>query len=140
MIDVRYKKLYDDSIPFKYSREYDACLDMYSHEDKVLFPGDTEVIQTGIALEIPVGFEGIVRGRSGMASRGIFTHVGTIDENYRGEVGVILLNYSKDFYHIHKGDRIAQITIKPTFRIGMTESETLSTTVRGTEGYGSSGI
>ena len=140
MIDVRYKKAKEDAIPFKYSREYDACLDMYSNEDTVLYPGDIRIVKTGIIVQIPAGFEGIVRGRSGMASRGILTHVGTIDENYRGEVGVILYNLSQDYYNIHKGDRIAQFTVKPAYRVAMTESEELSKTDRGDKGYGSSGI
>lgn len=140
MIDVRYNKVDEDAIPFKYSREYDACMDMYSNTEARIPSGERMIIPTGIRLEIPPGYKGIVRGRSGMASRSIDVHYGTIDENYRGEVGVIVINLSDDDYFIHKGDRVAQLAIEPAFRVKMTESEVLSSTSRGESGYGSSGI
>ena len=86
MIRVKFKKLIDYAIPFKYTREGDACMDMYSVEDTTIEPNSTEVVSTGIALEIPIGFEGIVRGRSGLASKGIHVHIGTIESSYRGDI------------------------------------------------------
>ena len=140
MIRVKFKKLIDYAIPFKYTREGDACMDMYSVEDTTIEPNSTEVVSTGIALEIPTGFEGIVRGRSGLASKGIHVHIGTIESSYRGDIGVIITNTTNKSFSINRGDRIAQFTVKPVNNILMEESEVLSETERGANGFGSSGI
>ena len=140
MIRVKFKKLIDYAIPFKYTREGDACMDMYSVEDTIVEPNSTEVISTGIALEIPTGFEGIVRGRSGLASKGIHVHIGTIESSYRGDIGIIITNTTNEPFSINRGDRIAQFTVKPVNNILMEESEVLSGTERGANGFGSSGI
>ena len=140
MIRVKFKKLIDYAIPFKYTREGDACMDMYSVEDTTIEPNSTEVVSTGIALEIPIGFEGIVRGRSGLASKGIHVHIGTIESSYRGDIGIIITNTTNKPFSINRGDRIAQFTVKPVNNILMEESEVLSETERGANGFGSSGI
>lgn len=139
MLNVKFKKLTDTAVPFKYSREGDACMDMYANMDVSVYPRKTVIVKTGIAVEIPEGFEGIVRGRSGLAAQGISVHTGTIDETYRGDVGVIVTNSSMQIFGIHKGDRIAQFTVKPVCRVHLTEVEELSKTERGEQGYGSSG-
>lgn len=139
MIHIKFKKETLDALPFTYSRKQDACMDMYSAIDKTLYTGETAIIPTGILLEIPKGYEGIIRGRSGLASNGIYVHVGTIDENYRGNVGVIVSNFSDKLFYIKKGSRIAQFTIKPVYRIILEEYEQLTETERGNKGYGSSG-
>ena len=140
MIRVKFKKLIDYAIPFKYTREGDACMDMYSVEDIAIEPNSTKIISTGIALEIPTGFEGIVRGRSGLASKGIHVHIGTIESSYRGDIGIIITNTTNKSFSINRGDRIAQFTVKPVNNILMEESEVLSETERGANGFGSSGI
>ena len=140
MIRVKFKKLIDYAIPFKYTREGDACMDMYSVEDTTIESNSTEVVSTGIALEIPTGFEGIVRGRSGLASKGIHVHIGTIESSYRGDIGIIITNTTNKSFSINRGDRIAQFTVKPVNNILMEESEVLSETERGANGFGSSGI
>ena len=140
MIRVKFKKLIDYAIPFKYTREGDACMDMYSVEDTTIKPNSTKIISTGIALEIPIGFEGIVRGRSGLASKGIHVHIGTIESSYRGDIGIIITNTTNKSFSINRGDRIAQFTVKPVNNILMEESEVLSETERGANGFGSSGI
>lgn len=136
---IKYTKLGEDAIPFAYSREGDACMDIYAYHDCVIFPNSISIVRSGIAVEIPEGYEGIVRGRSGMACNGIFTHVGTIDSNYRGEVGVILFNLYSEKYYIRKGERIAQFCIKPVTNLNLIFCEKLSETIRGEAGYGSSG-
>ena len=138
-VKINFKKLTDTAIPFKYSREGDACMDMYADMDACISPNETVIVKTGIAVEIPEGFEGLVRGRSGLASRGIHVHLGTIDHTYRGDVGVIVTNNSLQVAYIHKGNRIAQFTVKPVYPIHLTEVEELSETERGEQGYGSSG-
>lgn len=137
---VKFKKLVPDAVPFAYSREEDACMDMYSVKNWVILPRETKIIPTGIAVEIPHGYEGIVRGRSGLASKGISVHVGTVDETYRGDVGVIITNNTYEPFEIKKGNRIAQFTVKPVLKVELEEVDELSSTERGTNGYGSSGI
>ena len=138
-IKISFKKLTETAIPFKYSRENDACMDMYADMEATLYPHETAIVKTGIAVEIPHGFEGIVRGRSGLATRGLSVHLGTIDETYRGDVGVIVTNNSMQIAYIHKGNRIAQFTVKPVYPIKLVEADKLTDTERGEQGYGSSG-
>lgn len=138
-VKVKFKKLTDTATLFRYSREGDACMDMYADMDAVLYPHETVIIKTGIAVEIPEGFEGIVRGRSGLATQGINVHIGTIDATYRGDVGVIVTNNSLQLFGIHKGNRIAQFTVKPVYPVHLIEVKELSETERGEQGYGSSG-
>ena len=140
MINVKFKKLESNAIPFSYSREGDACMDMYSLADDIIYPRGTVIIPTGIAVEIPEGYEGIVRGRSGLASKGIQAHLGTIDSAYRGDVGIIITNTSNTHFEVKAGMRLAQFTIKPVYKIHLVEEVELSDTERGTNGYGSSGV
>lgn len=139
-IIVHFKKLTQDARQFKYSRKLDACMDMFANINTTLEVGETKIISTGIAVELPAGFEGIIRGRSGLASKGIWVHIGTIDETYRGDLGVIMTNLSKEPFVINKHMRIAQFTVKPVYDIYLNEVDTLSKTERGENGYGSSGI
>lgn len=137
---VGFKKLDKNAIPFSYSRKGDACMDMYNLDDVVLTLNEPTLIRTGIAVEIPKGYEGIVRGRSGYAlKKGLFVHVGTIDSAYRGDVGVVAVLLKGSHLEIPKGCRIAQFSIHPIFRIDLIERE-LSETDRGDQGYGSSGF
>lgn len=140
MIKVKFKKLDTNAIPFSYSREGDACMDMYSLADDIIYPHGTVIIPTGIAVEIPEGYEGVVRGRSGLASKGIQAHLGTIDNAYRGDVGIIITNTSNTPFEVKAGMRLAQFTIKPVYKIQLIEAETLTNTERATSGFGSSGV
>lgn len=140
MINVKFKKLNPNAIPFSYSREQDACMDMYALEGTTIPAGTTKIIPTGIAVEIPQGYEGLVRGRSGLASKGITAHLGTIDETYRGDVGMIIANHTNADFKVEAGMRLAQFTVKPVYHIQLEEVEELSDTFRGSNGYGSSGV
>ena len=140
MIQVKFKRMTDTAKPFSYSREGDACMDMYADENIVLMPHQTCIISTGIAVELPSGYEGLVRGRSGLAVDGITVHLGTIDETYRGNVGIIVTNTRSLPMVVQRGMRIAQFTIKPVYKIMLEEVDTLSSTIRGENGYGSSGV
>lgn len=137
---IKFKRLHKDAIPFSYTRANDACMDMYALKDTFIRCGETKIVNTGIALELPTGYEGIVRGRSGLSSKGILLHQGTIDETYRGDIGIIITNTTYNDFTIHKGDRLAQFTIKPVYTITFIEVDKLSDTDRGDSGYGSSGI
>jgi dUTP pyrophosphatase len=101
------------------------------------------LVKTGLFIEIPVGFEAQVRPRSGLAfKKGItvLNSPGTIDADYRGEIGVILVNLSNDFFDIENGERIAQLVIAKHERINWEEVQVLSDTPRGEGGFGSTGV
>ena len=121
----------------------DAGWDLYADEDVKIWPGETKLISTGISLEIPDGYVGLIWDRSSMGVKGIHRHAGVIDSGYRGEVKVCLHNSNpeeaKNNYVIETGDRIAQIIIQqaPVFEIR--EVKNLEEGDRGNNGFGSSG-
>src|SRR5690242_4467494 len=99
-----------------FAHEGDAGMDLYSVEEKVIHPGETALIKTGIQIELPKNTEAQIRPRSGLALKHSVTVLntpGTIDEGYRGEVGVILINHGKHPFIVEKHMRIAQMVIKP---------------------------
>lgn len=109
----------------------------------ILEPGARLLVPTGIALQLPEGFEGQVRPRSGIALRQgvtILNAPGTIDSDYRGEVGVLLVNLGSEPFEIARGSRIAQLVIAPVSRAAFIAAPQLDETVRGTGGYGSTGM
>jgi len=112
-------------------------------ETAVLGPGERLLVPTGLILEIPAGWEGQVRPRSGLALRhgiGVVNAPGTIDSDYRGEVAVILINLGAAPFPIQRGDRIAQLVIAPVARVEWEEAESLDESERGAGGFGSSGV
>lgn len=111
-------------------------------EPVTLAPGERALISTGLRLEIPEGYEGQVRPRSGLAIRHGITLLntpGTIDSDYRGLVQVVVINLGREAYTIHRGDRIAQLLITPVIRVTLETVEDLSETERGEGGFGSTG-
>ena len=111
-------------------------------EPLVVAPGARLVVPTGLVLEIPTGFEGQVRARSGLAlKRGLAlaNGVGTIDADYRGEVGVVIVNLGNESVTLSRGDRIAQLVIAPVARAVFEEASLLGETSRGDGGFGSTG-
>ena len=121
----------------------DACYDIFSDMEIVTIqPKQWALIQTGIAFAIPTGWEGLIRPRSGNALNSGITVLntpGTIDSNYRGEVGVILYNANDIPVKVYRGDRIAQIAFRRVPKVELVEMETLDETDRGTNGFGSTG-
>ncbi len=120
-----------------------AGSDLVSAEDVSIQPGSVHAVATGIALAIPQGFEGQVRPRSGLALKHAITVLnapGTIDSDYRGEVKVILINHGKTPFQITRGDRIAQLVVAPVPPVHFERVEKLSDSVRGTGGFGSTGL
>ena len=110
--------------------------------ERVLDPGERAAVPTGLILEIPSGWEGQVRPRSGLAIRHGLTVVnapGTIDSDYRGELKVLLVNLGNEQVNIHRGDRIAQLVVTPAPQSTFIEAESLDTTDRGVGGFGSTG-
>lgn len=119
-----------------------AGLDLRADEDVVLAPGERKLVPTGLAIELPEGYEAQVRPRSGLALKHGLTMVnapGTIDTDYRGEVGVILINHGQERVHLPRGERIAQLVIARYERVEICEVLQLSETERGAGGFGHTG-
>ncbi len=140
---IRIKRLSSEaSIPqYAHGPLEDAGMDLCSTASVVLEPNVPQAVPTGIAIEVPPGYEAQVRPRSGLALKHAITlpnSPATIDPGYRGEVRVILLNLGKQSYTIHAGDRVAQLVIAKYEAVEWEESE-LSDTARGAGGFGSSG-
>jgi len=126
----------------RYETDGAAGLDLRADEPVTLAPGERRLVPTGLALEIPPGHEGQVRPRSGLAVRhgvGMVNAPGTIDSDYRGEVGVVLVNHGQAPVSFARGDRIAQLVIAPVARAELALAEDLSGSVRGGGGFGSTG-
>jgi dUTP pyrophosphatase len=142
-IDVYIQKLpgyLDVSLP-RYMTEHSAGMDIYAavKTDETIFPGQRKIIPTGIAIAVPEGYEAEIRPRSGLAIKNGVTLVnspGTIDADYRGEVGIILINHGEEPFVIRRGDRIAQMIIHRVCKVSWIECQQLDATIRGTGGFG----
>lgn len=144
MYNVKIKKLRDNAIVPTYGTEFAAGADLYAALDEAaeIAPGETKLIPTGFAFEIPVGYAGFVYARSGLASkRGLApaNKVGVIDSDYRGEVMTALRNHGKQTQTVEPGERIAQMVIAPYITANFILSDELDDTVRGEGGFGSTG-
>lgn len=144
---VRIKKLSDKAIVPTYGTDFAAGADLYSclDESVAIAPGETVMIGTQIAMEIPTGYVGLVFARSGLAcKKGLApaNKVGVIDSDYRGEIKVALHNHngSGEAIEVNSGERIAQISIVPYLKADFELSETLDDTERGDKGFGSTGV
>lgn len=141
-MDVKIKLIHDEAkMPFR-ANEGDAGLDLFAVEEKVIQPGESALIATGIQMELPKGTEAQVRPRSGLAlkhSVTVLNSPGTIDEGYRGEVKVILINHGKEPFTVEKQMRIAQMVIAPVLQVELVQVAGVSDSQRSTGGFGSSG-
>lgn len=135
------KKLTPTAIPFARSEPGAAGHDIYSDEDITILPGERKLISTGISMVINCGFYGHICDRSGMAYKhGAHVMAGTIDESYRGEIKVVLLNTDKEkSIEIKRGDRVAQMIFKRYYAPDFELVNELEQTERGEKGFGSSG-
>lgn len=141
---VRIKKLNNNAVIPTYGSQFAAGADLYACEGDgvVINPHETKLIHTGIAMEIPTGYAGLIYARSGIASkRGLApaNKVGVIDSDYRGEIMVALHNHSEDAQTIENGERIAQLVIAPYVVADFVLSDELDDTERGAGGFGSTG-
>jgi len=136
------KKLHVDArLPnYAHGPEEDAGMDLCAVERLVLSPGVAQGVPTGIAIELPSGYEGQVRPRSGMALKhSIIANLGSIDPGYRGEIRVVMFNLGASDYVIEKGDRVAQLIVARYEPVEWEESSELGESRRGAGGFGSSG-
>lgn len=118
------------------AHDTDACYDLYLPDSAVIAPGEVACLDTGVAIELPEGWEAQIRGRSGLAKKGIWVHNGTVDHLYRNSIMVILCNLSGKEYAFQAGDRIAQMKISRVAEIDLFKGKVVQTK-RG--GFGSTG-
>ena len=145
MTEILIKRLSKDVALPKYETEGSSGLDLAAHTDKQIkiLPGKSEIIPTGLAIEIPKNFEIQIRPRSGLAAKSqisVLNTPGTIDADYRGELKVILINLSDKVFVVEKGLRIAQMVLCPVVKATLKEVTELENTERGSGGFGSTGI
>ncbi len=139
---VNVKKLDQNAKLPTYSSAFAAGADLFSAESAEIPAGETRFLHTGIAIELPAGTVGLVYARSGLASKQDLApanKVGVIDCDYRGEIMVAMHNHGKSQRTVNAGDRIAQLVVAPYYVADFTETEELSSTVRGEGGFGSTG-
>jgi dUTP pyrophosphatase len=140
-VNVRIKRLNEDAVIPQYQTEGAAGFDLHASHSVVIPVGEHRLIKTGIAVELPPDFEMQIRSRSGLALKhGIQAHVATIDNDYRGEIGVILFNFGGQPFKVEKDDRIAQAVIAKFEKAKFSIVEDLSQTERGTGGFGSTNV
>lgn len=144
MVDLRIKRLRDQAVLPRYMTTGAAGMDLCAalNAPLRLAPGERSLVPTGLAMAIPPGYEGQVRPRSGLALRqgiGMVNAPGTIDADYRGEIGVILINHGAETVTVEPGDRIAQLVIAPVQQVRLLAVDDLDDTDRGEGGFGHTG-
>lgn len=141
---MKVKKLRDGAILPTYQTEHAAAMDAHAciDEARVLQPMERTMVPTGIAIELPIGYELQIRARSGLAIKhgiSIINGIGTIDSDYRGELGVLLVNLGNEPFTIEPGMRIAQLVVARYERVEWSVVSELGDSDRGTDGLGSTG-
>ncbi len=139
---VKFKRTHPDAVLPFYAKPGDAGLDVCACEHATILPGERLLVRTGLVMELPPGTEAQLRPRSGLALRHgvtLLNSPGTIDQGYRGEVGVILANLGQEAFEVRPGMRIAQMVIAPVLCVETVEVEQISPTDRGAGGFGSTG-
>ncbi len=144
MLGVKLTAKDDVNIPvFKTAGSAGADVCAYLKGDVVIPAGNRVLIPTGLFVELPEGYEMQVRPRSGLAYKNgvtVLNTPGTIDSDYRGEIGVILVNLGGEDFTVHNGDRIAQLIVSPVVKFKFVKTSTLNETERGSGGFGSTGV
>lgn len=139
---IKFRKLHPSAKPPMYQTDLSVGADLTSVESVDLQPGEYRLVKTGIAVELPRSIEMQIRPRSGLAyKRGVtvLNAPGTIDSDYRGEVGVILINHGSEVFRVNAGDRIAQAVLSKAVLANYKQVKELSDTERGAGGFGSTG-
>ncbi len=141
-ITIKIQKISDIPLP-SYAHKGDSGVDLYAAEESTLKPMERKLVPTGLKLEIPYGYEGQVRPKSGLALNHGISHanaVGTIDSSYRGEIKIPIINFSNKPYKIEKGKKIAQLIFTKVEEAVFKEVEELGKTTRNDNGFGSTGM
>jgi dUTP pyrophosphatase len=143
MMHLKVKRLNPAAVLPSYARAGDAGLDLFASQSATIAPGASALVGTGIAIELPPGTEAQVRPRSGLALKHAVTVLntpGTVDEGYRGEVGVILINHGRTAFVVEAGMKIAQLVVSARIQVEVSEVATLQESERGSGGFGSTGM
>ena len=145
MIQIKVKKLHPQAVVPGYMTEHAAGMDLCTviNSPVVLVPGERILLPTGLAMEIPPGYEGQVRPRSGLALKkgiALVNSPGTIDADYRGEIGIIIINHGSEAVEFMPGDRIAQLIIAPVTQATLVEAKDLNDSARSSGGFGHTGV
>lgn len=141
-MNIKIKLIDGGKVP-EYKHDDDACCDCYARlltESETIIKGKRALIPLGFAMELPKGYEAVLRPRSGLTKKGIDAGIGTIDAGYRGEVMACVINDSNEDFVIHNLDRICQMKIQKAEQFAFEVVEGLSSTERGEGGFGSTGI
>jgi dUTP pyrophosphatase len=142
-MNIKVKKLSENASLPRYIHKGDAGADLSSAQDVTIMPGQTAVVMTDLAFELPEGMELQVRSRSGMAAKHnvfVLNAPGTVDSGFRGNVGVVLTNLGSRIFEIKIGDRVAQAVFSKYEHVRVFEYEEIDDSERGSGGFGSSGI
>ena len=142
MYTLKIKKMNEDATIPNFAHKGDAGMDLYSIEEVIIPPTESRLIKTGVSIALPKNTEAQIRPRSGLAlkySVTVLNTPGTIDEGYRGEIGIILINHGKEEFIVTKNMKIAQMVVKPIYDINILEVNELNDTDRGEGGFGSTG-
>ncbi len=138
-MELKVKRIHKDAKLPLYQHQGDAGLDLFSSMDYVLTPGEIKPVPSGIKVEVPEGYVGLVWDKSGVSLKGVHRLAGVIDSGYRGEVRVVLVNLGKESFVIEAGMKIAQLLIQSVAQVKVVEVEELEETSRGDRGFGSTG-
>jgi len=138
-LKIRIKKMNGMKMP-EYAHKGDAGFDLYASEDYILGPMESNLVSTGIKIEIPEGYVGLIWDRSGLAAKhSLHNLAGVVDSHYRGEIKVVVINFGKEKFEITKGMRIAQMLIQSVVNAEIIKTESLNETERSEQGFGSTG-
>lgn len=141
-IDVRVRLLSEAARAPVKAHHSDAGWDFFASEPVEVGPGETKIIKTGVALEIPAGWYGQLKSRSGLGAKGLIVTAGVVDSGYRGEVGVVVVNGNRGpsgAFSFKPGDKVAQMVFLPVPEVEITLTQELEGSARGSSGFGSTG-
>ncbi len=139
-MQIKFKKLDSRAVSPNYAHSFDAGMDLFCLENISISPNERVQVNTGIAMEIPEGFVGLIWDKSGISHKGgLKTLGGVVDSEYRGEIKIGIINLSQEVYNFEAGQKVAQMLIQKVEQVELMESEELSDTVRGEGAFGSTG-
>jgi len=138
-MELKVRRINKDARLPRYGHPGDAGLDLFSAVEAVLKPGEAFAVPTGIQTAIPSGFVGLIWDKSGISLSGVHRLAGVVDEGYRGEIKVVMINLSGSDFVVSKGMKIAQMLIQPVAGVTVNETDDLDDTERGEGGFGSTG-
>ncbi len=138
-MELKVKRIHKDAKLPAYGHRGDAGLDLFSAKELVLKAGEIKPVPTGIQMSVPEGYVGLIWDKSGLSLQRVHRLAGVIDSGYRGEVKVVMANLGSRPFVIEKGMKIAQLLIQPVLAVKVVESDELDNTVRGENGFGSTG-